>query len=50
MHEAMRRVVHGAGTAGGLRRNLVGYEMAGKTGTAQARNYGSGSRRGAGRP
>lgn len=37
MHEAMRRVVHGAGTAGGLRRNLVGYEMAGKTGTAQVK-------------
>lgn len=37
MHEAMRRVIHGNGTATALRRNLVGYEMAGKTGTAQVK-------------
>lgn len=38
MHEAMRRVVHGAGTAGGIRRGLVGYDIAGKTGTAQVKS------------
>lgn len=37
MHEAMRRVVHGAGTASLLRYNLKNYEMAGKTGTAQVK-------------
>ena len=37
MHEAMRRVVHGAGTATHLRYNMKGYEMAGKTGTAQVK-------------
>ncbi len=37
MHEAMRRVIHGAGTATSLARGLVGYQMAGKTGTAQVK-------------
>lgn len=37
MHEAMRRVVHGSGTATHLRYNMKGYEMAGKTGTAQVK-------------
>lgn len=37
MHEAMRRVVHGNGTASLLRYNLKNYEMAGKTGTAQVK-------------
>lgn len=37
MHEAMRRVVHGNGTASQLRLNLKGYEIAGKTGTAQVK-------------
>lgn len=37
MHEAMRRVVHGSGTATGLQRGLVNYDIAGKTGTAQVK-------------
>lgn len=37
MHEAMRRVIHGNGTATQLRYNMKGYEMAGKTGTAQVK-------------
>ncbi len=36
MHEAMRRVVHGdSGTAGRIKNGLQGYDIAGKTGTAQ---------------
>lgn len=37
MHEAMRRVVHGSGTASHLSYKTKGYEMAGKTGTAQVK-------------
>jgi penicillin-binding protein 2 len=36
-HEGMFRVVNGSGTAGGVRINLDGVMMAGKTGTAQVR-------------
>lgn len=44
MHKAMRDVVHGSGTAGLLRRDLVGYEIAGKTGTAQVKGIKQGQR------
>lgn len=44
MHEAMKAVVHGHGTAGSLRRGLVGYEIAGKTGTAQVKGIKQGER------
>lgn len=44
MHAAMRAVVHGYGTAGGLRRGLEGYEIAGKTGTAQVKGIKQGER------
>ncbi len=44
MHKAMRDVVHGRGTAGNLRRDLVGYEIAGKTGTAQVKGIKQGQR------
>ncbi|HQV80545.1 MAG TPA: penicillin-binding protein 2 [Agitococcus sp.] len=44
MHKAMRDVVHGRGTAGNLRKDLVGYEMAGKTGTAQVKGIKQGQR------
>lgn len=44
MHAAMRDVVHGRGTAGGLRRGLEGYEIAGKTGTAQVKGIKQGQR------
>lgn len=44
MHQAMRDVVHGRGTAGLLRKDLVGYEIAGKTGTAQVRGIKQGQR------
>lgn len=37
MHEAMRLVVHGGGTAAHLAYKTKGYEMAGKTGTAQVK-------------
>lgn len=51
MREGMSRVTEAGGT--GFRNSQLGLgavRMAGKTGTAQARNYGSGSRKGAGRP
>ncbi|PTQ90398.1 penicillin-binding protein 2 [Agitococcus lubricus] len=44
MHAAMRDVVHGRGTAGNLRRDLTGYEIAGKTGTAQVKGIKQGER------
>lgn len=44
MHEAMKAVVHGHGTAGNLRRDLVGYEIAGKTGTAQVKGIKQGEK------
>ncbi len=44
MHAAMRDVVHGRGTAGSLRRGLEGYEIAGKTGTAQVKGIKQGQR------
>jgi penicillin-binding protein 2 len=44
MHKAMRDVVHGRGTAGNLRKDLVGYEIAGKTGTAQVKGIKQGQR------
>ncbi len=51
LREGMNRVTDVGGT--GFRNSQLGLgavRMAGKTGTAQARNYGSGSRKGAGRP
>ncbi len=51
MRDGMEAVTEAGGT--GFRNSQLGLgpvRMAGKTGTAQARNYGSGSRRGAGRP
>ncbi len=36
-HEGMFRVVNGSGTAGGVRIDIGGIKMAGKTGTAQVR-------------
>ena len=51
MRDGMEAVTAAGGT--GFRNSQLGLgavRMAGKTGTAQARNYGSGSRRGAGRP
>ncbi|REH40466.1 penicillin-binding protein 2 [Paraperlucidibaca baekdonensis] len=43
MHFAMREVVHGAhGTAGRLRIGLEGYDIAGKTGTAQVKGIKQG--------
>lgn len=45
MHEAMRRVVHGdAGTASRIRHGIKGYEIAGKTGTAQVVKIRQGER------
>lgn len=44
MHQAMKAVVHGRGTAGNLRKDLVGYEIAGKTGTAQVKGIKQGAR------
>jgi penicillin-binding protein 2 len=43
MHESMKLVVNG-GTASGLRRGLRGYEIAGKTGTAQVKSIAQGKR------
>ena len=51
LREGMNRVTDVGGT--GFRNSQLGLgpiKMAGKTGTAQARNYGAGSRKGAGRP
>lgn len=51
LREGMNRVTDVGGT--GFRNSQLGLgpvRMAGKTGTAQARNYGSGSRKGTGRP
>jgi penicillin-binding protein 2 len=51
LREGMNRVTDVGGT--GFRNSQLGLgavRMAGKTGTAQARNYGAGSRKGAGRP
>ncbi len=51
LRDGMNRVTDVGGT--GFRNSQLGLgavRMAGKTGTAQARNYGSGSRKGAGRP
>ena len=51
LRDGMNRVTEAGGT--GFRNSQLGLgavRMAGKTGTAQARNYGSGSRKGAGRP
>ena len=51
LREGMNRVTDVGGT--GFRNSQLGLgavRMAGKTGTAQARNYGSGSRKGAGKP
>lgn len=51
LREGMNMVTDAGGT--GFRNSQLGLgavRMAGKTGTAQSRNYGSGSRRGAGRP
>lgn len=44
MHQAMKAVVHGRGTAGNLRKDLVGYEIAGKTGTAQVKGIKQGEK------
>lgn len=44
MHDAMRAVVHGRGTAGNLRVGLEGYEIAGKTGTAQVKGIKQGEK------
>ncbi|HEX5360977.1 MAG TPA: penicillin-binding protein 2 [Fluviicoccus sp.] len=44
MHDAMKAVVHGYGTATNLRRGLEGYEIAGKTGTAQVKGIKQGQR------
>lgn len=44
MHDAMKAVVHGRGTAGNLRKDLVGYEIAGKTGTAQVKGIKQGEK------
>lgn len=44
MRDAMKAVVHGYGTAGNLRRGLTGYEIAGKTGTAQVKGIKQGER------
>ena len=44
MHQAMKAVVHGRGTAGNLRKDLEGYEIAGKTGTAQVKGIKQGAR------
>ncbi|MEY2863796.1 MAG: penicillin-binding protein 2 [Pseudomonadota bacterium] len=43
MRESMKLVVNG-GTASGLRRGLHGYEIAGKTGTAQVKSIAQGKR------
>lgn len=51
LRDGMNRVTDVGGT--GFRNSQLGLgavRMAGKTGTAQARNYGAGSRKGAGRP
>lgn len=51
LRDGMEAVTAAGGT--GFRNSQLGLgavRMAGKTGTAQARNYGSGSRKGAGRP
>ncbi|WP_297799719.1 penicillin-binding protein 2 [uncultured Brevundimonas sp.] len=51
LRDGMEAVTAAGGT--GFRNSQLGLgtvKMAGKTGTAQARNYGSGSRKGAGRP
>lgn len=51
LRDGMNMVTEAGGT--GFRNSQLGLgavRMAGKTGTAQSRNYGSGSRRGAGRP
>ncbi|RZU37042.1 penicillin-binding protein 2 [Fluviicoccus keumensis] len=44
MHDAMKAVVHGNGTATSLRRGLEGYEIAGKTGTAQVKGIKQGEK------
>lgn len=45
MHFAMREVVHGErGTAGRLRIGLEGYDIAGKTGTAQVKGIKQGEK------
>lgn len=51
MRDGMEAVTEAGGT--GFRNSQLGLgpvRMAGKTGTAQSRNYGSGNRKGAGRP
>ncbi|MEG2730445.1 penicillin-binding protein 2, partial [Brevundimonas sp.] len=51
LRDGMEAVTSAGGT--GFRNSQLGLgtvQMAGKTGTAQARNYGAGSRKGAGRP
>lgn len=46
VRSGMDEVVNGAGTAVRSKLPLEGIKMGGKTGTAQVRNYGSGSRKG----
>lgn len=46
IRSGMDEVVNGNGTAGRSKLPLEGIKMGGKTGTAQVRNYGSGSRKG----
>jgi penicillin-binding protein 2 len=50
IRDAMSAVVNGGGTGGAARLNIPGVMMAGKTGTAQVRNYDKGGPRGKGGP